>query len=205
MKAKREIPVICEAIFGRLPERAMWAWTAIADLERRHKASAVVMDFKNWAEENAGDDFPKGILKAYLDVASDRLSATTSPVVVAAKDPEAVKVTREITYLSGGEVSFSDKHRVRISELLREYTTEEIIGAWKEWAQNQDSEPKYLAGKFVQAADDVCYAARRKAQERAQEAQVREEAARRLQEAAEAERRAQEAQQQEEFDPLASL
>ena len=101
MKAKKEIPAICEAVFGKLPERSQWVWSAISDLERSHKASAVVMDFREWASENVGDDFPKGILTAYLQVASDRLGSDKTGAGAAFKDPEVVSLTRELTYASG--------------------------------------------------------------------------------------------------------
>lgn len=206
MKAKKEIPAICEAVFGRLPERSAWVWQSIADLERTHKSSAVVLDFRDWAAQNAGDDFPKGIMKAYLDVASDRLSFSGPVALQTFRSPEAINLSRELSVLSGGDVAFSDKHRARLSELLQEYSSEEILGAWKAWAPNQDSDPKFLAGNFVQAADNLCYAARRREKERKEQEAAHDATRKRLQEEAEAERRLAEQREREQadlFDPIA--
>lgn len=207
MKSKKEIPAICEAVFGRLPERAQWAWSAIADLERVHKASSVVLDFRDWASENAGDDFPKGILTAYLAVASDRLGRSGSTTALQAhRNPEVLSLTRELTYLSGGSASFLDKHRARLAEVLAEYSKEEVIDVWKTWIGEQiGDDPKFWAGKFVQSVDDLCYTARRKKQEAEETKALRDQTAARLQEQAEQERLAKARQEKlvEDFDPLA--
>jgi hypothetical protein len=208
MKSKKEIPAICEAVFGRLPERAQWAWAAIADLEKSHKASSVVLDFRDWASENVGDDFPKGILKAYLDVASSRLSSHTATASVALKDPEVVSLARELTYASGGEIAFQDKQKSRLAEVLREFSAEEIKHAFATWLGNQDlSDPKnvsFLAGKFVQIADSLCYTAKRKKQEAEETKVLREQTAARLQGQAEQERlvKAQQEKLESAWDPL---
>jgi hypothetical protein len=209
MKSKKEIPAICEAIFGRLPERSQWIWSAIADLERTHKSSSVVRDFKDWAYENVGDDFPKGILKSYLDVASDRLSATTeTPAVASARDPEVVSLARELAYASGGAVAFLDKQRIRLAEVLKEFSASEIESAFKNWLADQDlTDPKnvsYLAGKFVQIVDSLCYSAHKRKQESDAAKIQRDETAKRLQEEAESERQKKEVEKlkEEEFDPL---
>lgn len=210
MKSKKEIPAICEAVFGRLPERDQWAWAAIADLEKTHKASSVILDFRDWAAENVGDDFPRGILKAYLDVASGRLSAHTAPASVAAKDPEVVNLVRELSYRSGGQISFMDRQRVRLAEVLKEFTAAEITSAFDAWFADQDtSDPKnlsYLPGKFVQIVDGLAYAARRKKQEAETTKAAREATALRLQAEAEEQRRKNEENRKKEeelFDPLA--
>jgi hypothetical protein len=208
MKSKKEIPAICEAVFGRLPERAQWAWAAIADLEKTHKASSVVLDFRDWASENIGDDFPKGILKAYLDVASSRLSAHTATASVTLKDPEVVSLARELTYASGGEIAFQDKQRSRLAEVLREFPADLIKESFVTWLGNQDlSDPKnvsFLAGKFVQIADSLCYTAARKRNEAEQTKILRDQTATRLQEQAEQERlvKAQQEKLVADFDPL---
>ena len=207
MKSKKEIPAICEATFGKLPERSQWVWSAIADLERVHKASSVVMDFRNWAEENVGDDFPKGILTAYLGVASERLGqsgATVSPQ--AHRNPEVLALTRELTYLSSGAAGFLDKHRTRLGEVLNSYSKEEVIEVWKAWVDEQGGDdPKFWAGKFVQSVDDLCYTARRQKQEAEKSKVLRDQTATRLQEQAEQERlvKAQQEKLVADFDPLA--
>ena len=207
MKSKKEIPAICEATFGRLPERSQWVWSAIADLERVHKASSVVMDFRNWAEESVGDDFPRGILTAYLGVASERLGQSGTTVSTQAhRNPEVLALTRELTYLSSGAAGFLDKHRVRLGEVLNSYSKEEVIEVWKAWVDEQGGDdPKFWAGKFVQSVDDLCYTTRRKKQESDDARVQRDLTAVRLQEEAEAERREREVKrkaEEESFDPL---
>lgn len=210
MKSKKEIPAICQSILGRLPERSQWVWSAIADLERSHKASAVIMDFRDWAGQNAGDDFPKGILTAYLQVASDRLGSGAAGVGASAKDPEVVSLVRELTYASEGRVAFLDKQRARLAEVLKEFPAAEIKTAFAAWISEQDlldsKNVQFLAGKFVQIVDSLCYSARRSKQD-ADDARVqREDAAARLQREAEAERALADKKKQEEaevFDPLA--
>ena len=212
MRVKKEIPAICESILGKLPERAQWAWAALADLEKSHKSSLVVADFRDWASENAGDDFPRGILKAYLDIASDRLGSTSTPPQASAKDPEVVSLVRELSYVSGGLVCFLDKQRARLAEVLKEFSAEEIKSAFKTWLDNQDlNDPKnlsFLPGKFVQIVDNLAYSARRQKQESEKAKIQRDAMAARLQEEAEIDRQAREKMKQateEEFDPLANL
>lgn len=212
MKAKKEIPAICEAVFGKSPERAAWAWEAIADLERAHKSSAVVLDFRNWAAENVGDDFPKGILKAYLDVASERLGSASLPAGRAAKDPEVVSLVRELAYISDNRLGFVDKQKIRLAEVLEEFSAAEILSVFRTWLEDQDlDDPKncqYGAGKFVQIADQLCYAARKRKQEAEQQAKDRQAMSQKLQARADAERLEAEAAKKAEeaaFDPLADV
>lgn len=209
MKSKKDIPAICQSILGRLPERSQWVWSAIADLERSHKASAVIMDFRDWAGENAGDDFPKGILTAYLHVASDRLGSGAAGVGASAKDPEVVSIVRELTYASEGRVAFLDKQRVRLAEVLKEFPAAEIKAVFAAWIGEQDlldsKNVQFLAGKFVQIVDSLCYSARRRKQEADDAKAARDVTAERLQrEAVEERRLAEEKKQSEEaaFDPL---
>ena len=209
MKSKKEIPAICQSILGRLPERAQWVWSAIADLERSHKASAVITDFRDWAGQNAGDDFPKGLLTAYLQVASDRLGSGFTAQGGSAKDPEVVSLVRELTYASEGKIAFLDKQRARLAEVLKEFPAAEIKSAFSAWIAEQDlldsKNVQFLAGKFVQIVDSLCYSARRKKQESDDARVQRDLTAARLQEEAEAERREREVKkkaEEESFDPL---
>lgn len=210
MKSKKEIPAICQSILGRLPERAQWVWSAIADLERSHKASAVITDFRDWAGQNAGDDFPKGILTAYLQVASDRLGSGFTAQGGSAKDPEVVSLVRELTYASEGKIAFLDKQRARLAEVLKEFPAAEIKSAFSAWIAEQDlldsKNVQFLAGKFVQIVDSLCYSARKRKQEADEAQAARDKAVRRLQDEAETERLLNEAKKDQEadiFDPLA--
>ena len=178
-------------------------------LEVEHSRSAVVTDFKAFLRENDGDDFRYGPVSAYLNVASDRLSTDTTAAVASAKDPEVVSLARELTYASGGEIAFQDKQRSRLAEVLKEFSAEEIKHAFATWLGNQDlSDPKnvsFLAGKFVQIADSLCYTAKRKKQESEETKVLRDQTATRLQEQAEQERLAKAQQEKilDSFDPLA--
>jgi hypothetical protein len=212
MRAKKEIPAICEAVLGKLPERAQWTWAALADLEKSHKSSIIIADFREWATENAGDDFPRGILKSYLDVASSRLSSVSGSSVASAKDPEVVSLARELSYLSGGVVAFLDKQRIRLADVLKEFSAVEITSAFKTWLDDQDlSDPKnvsFLPGKFVQIVDGLCYSAKRRKQEADQALITRNAQATRLQQEAEAERAEAEQKrlaEENSFDPLSGL
>jgi hypothetical protein len=208
MKSKKEIPAICEAVFGRLPERSQWVWAEIADLEKTHKASSVVLDFRDWAAENVGDDFPKGILTAYLQVASSRLSRDTQPLQQAAKNPEVVSLARTIMRASQNEITLLDKQKIRLSEALSEgFTADEILAGFKEWFSKQDvaKDGPFLAGKFAQQAADLAYGVREARIEAEKQSATREAAVLRLQAEAEIERQAAEAKKVAEesiFDPL---
>lgn len=177
-------------------------------LEVEHSRSAVVTDFKAFLQENEGDDFRYGPVSAYLNVASDRLSAGTAPAVASARDPEVVSLARELTYASGGEIAFQDKQRSRLAEVLKEFSAAEITSAFSAWFADQDtSDPKnvsFLAGKFVQIADQLADTARRKQKESEQTRILRDQTAARLQEEAEQERLAKAQQEKlvEDFDPL---
>lgn len=205
MKTERQIDLICENFFGH---RANLRGKNAEELKRLvyvHKGSAVERAFGQWASENCDNPDIKDPLAVFLADADSILSSDT-PSQAAAKSPEAINLSRELSVLSGGDVAFNDKHRVRLSELLQEYSSEEILGAWKAWAPNQDSDPKFLAGNFVQAADNLCYAARRREKERREQDAAHEATRKRLQEEAEAERRLAEQREREQadlFDPIA--
>ena len=164
-------------------------WADLKILTTAYGSAAVINDFGDFLDE--GGEHPKGALSAYLHVAADRLN-TDSPVVASAKDPEVTSLSRELTYLSDGVLAFGDKQRIRLAEVLKEFSAEEIAAAFKTWLQDQDlSDPKnvsYLPGKFVQIVDGLTYSARRRKQE-AEENQIkRDRRAAELQAEAEAER-----------------
>ncbi len=83
--------------------------------------------------------------------------------------PEANALARELTYASGGIIAFQDKQRIRLTEVLKEFSADEIKRVFAEWLEEQDlSDPKnvsFLPDKFVQTADSLCDTARRRKQE----------------------------------------
>ena len=211
MKIKKEIQAVC-ANFGEKPGGYQSTWEDIQALVVAHSVGAVVRDFTAWMEENQGDDYPYGPVSKYLQVAHDRLSSDTAPAAASLKDPEVVSLVRELTWLSGGVIAFGDKQRIRIAEVLKEFTAEEITTSFKEWLQDQDlSDPKnvsYLPGKFVQIVDSRAYSLRKTRIEKAQSEKDREAAVIRLQAEAETARQEAEKKRAEEensFDPLADV
>jgi len=183
-------------------------WDDLKILADEHGSGALIRDFDSWLSE--GHDFNDGVLSIYARIAQDRLSTDTTPASVTLKDPEVVSLVRELTYLSTGQISFLDKQRVRLAEVVKEFSAPEIISVFKVWLQDQDlNDPKtsqYGPGKFVQIVDSLCYSARKRKQESDQAAKDRAATVLKLQEQAEADRvKAEKARLQEEnsFDPLA--
>lgn len=211
MKLKKEIQAVC-AGFGIKPGGYDDTWELMAALEKAHSRGAVVRGFTEYMEENQGDDFPKGAVAAYLQVAAARLVSGVSSVSVAAKAPEVVSLVRELTYVSDGKVKFADRQKPVLAELAAEYSQSEILGVFKTWLDDQDlSDPRtvqYAAKNFVECADALCYSARRKKSERVVMDTERELAKARLQAEADAERVAAEGLKKDEelaFDPLADV
>jgi hypothetical protein len=206
MKIKKELQAVCGG-FGIKAGGYQSTWEEIQSLAIVHSTGAVVRDFTEWLEEMQGDDFPGGAVPNYLHVAHGRLSAPTNPVSVAARDPEVVSLTRELTYASGGNVAFLDKQRARLAEVLKEFSAAEIKAAFSAWIAEQDlldsKNVQFLAGKFVQIVDSLAYTARKKKAEAETERSAREATVLRLQKEAEEERNTARAREQEEtFDPL---
>jgi hypothetical protein len=105
-----------------------------------------------------------------------------------------------------------DKQRIRLAEVLKEFSAAEIKSAFTAWLAEQDlSDPKnvsFLPGKFVQIVDGLCYSAKRRKQEADQALVARNAQAIRLQQEAEAERAEAERKrvaEENSFDPLADL
>jgi hypothetical protein len=165
-------------------------WEDLIYLTKAHSSQAVINDFGAYLSENRGAEF-NNVLTKYLYVAADRLLGE-APALAEVKSPALTNLNRELTYLSGGVISFIDKQKIKLAEILSDWTEEEVIAVFKEWLAEQDlNDPKnvqYLPGKFVQTADSRCYALRRKRQERESEGLARQRAVERLQEAANAER-----------------
>jgi uncharacterized protein YdaU (DUF1376 family) len=185
-------------------------WEDLIILTKAHSSQAVINDFDGFLSENRGAEFNNVLIK-YLYVAADRLLGE-APALAEVKSPALTNLNRELTYLSGGVISFIDKQKIKLAELLHEWSEEEIIAVFKEWLSEQDlNDPKnvqYLPGKFVQTADSRCYALRRSRAEKVSEGLARQRAVERLQEAAivesrEAERKRKE--EEEQFNPIADL
>lgn len=211
MKPDKQIEILTEQFFGKRANLRGWNADELKKLTTIHKGSAVVRAFGEWAAANSDNPDISDPVHSFLRE-SDELLSGGSPTQAAAKDPQTVNLARELAYLSDGQLAFTDKQRVRLSEVLQEFNAEEIISAFKAWFADQDlTDPKTLkwgANEFVQKVDGIAYAARRKNQERVQAEKQREIVAHRLQEQAEAERREREkanAAEAESFDPLADL
>jgi hypothetical protein len=207
MKIKKQLQAIC-AGFGVSGKGYQATWEEAQALGIVHSVGAVSRDFEAWMTENQGDDFPYGAVSAYLQVASSRLSGPTAPLGASIRDSEVVSLARELSYASGGLISFMDKQRVRLAEVLKDFTAAEIKAAFTSWLADQDTNnPKnvtFLAGKFVQMADGLAYATRRRKQESDKLQIARDALARKLQDDAEAERqKAAQKEKNEAFDPFA--
>ena len=209
MKIQTEAKAVCEA-FGVTPGGYKSDWDQMAILARTYKTGSVLNDLKEYLDEYRGDDFPRGAIPRYLQVASARLAQDAGPTAATLKDPEVVSLARELSYLSGGSVAFQDKQKIRLAETLKEFTAEEVTSVFKTWLDEQDlTDPKnlsFLPGKFVQIAGDKAYALRKSREVRSKESVERELTVKRLQEEAETNRAAAEAVKAEEsglFDPLA--
>ena len=107
-------------------------------------------------------------------------------------------------------MTFQGRHKVALAELLKEYPAEELIAVFQTFISDKDLEDaytlKYITQNYLDAADGLCYSARKRKQEADQAAKDREIAVKRLQEQAELDRKEIEKARQEEesaFDPLA--
>jgi len=121
--------------------------------------------------------------------------------------PDGTSLARELTFVSGGQINFQDKHRTGLAAHLKEFTAGEVTSAFKSWLDNQDlSDPKnvsFLPGQFVQVADGLAYSARKRRQEAAADRLVRDAAVIRMSKEAEAERQeAAKKREEEDIDPL---
>lgn len=183
------------------------SWDKTKTLADAYGSSAFLQEFEKYMGEEQGGDFPYGALAGFLYVAEDRLASDPIATTGNAKDPAVVALARELSYLSDGAVTFVDKQRSRLSEVLADFSAGEIKSAFKVWVDAQDlNDPKnvsFLAGKFVQIADGLCYTARKRKQEAEQAKTDRGAAVARLQEEAEVNRQAREKMKQtEDVDPL---
>ena len=208
MKTERQIDFMTQNSFGK---KAYFRGRNGEDLKvliLRHKGSSVERAYAEWCLLNRDNPDIHDPVAVFLEAADEYLSSET-PLAAAARDPEVVSLARELSYVSSGLVAFQDKQRARLAEVLKEFSAAEIKQAFSGWIEDQDlSDPKnvsFLAGKFVQIADSLCYTTRRKKQESDDARVQRDLTAARLQEEAEAERREREVKrkaEEESFDPL---
>jgi hypothetical protein len=209
MKIKKELQAVC-AGFGVKAGGYQSTWEEIQTLATVHSVGAVVRDFEDWMQEYRGDDFPQGAVSKYLHVAAERLGADSSPAAASLKSPEVVSLVRELVYAADGQLSFIDKQKIRLAEVLKEFSQEEVVSVFKTWLKDQDlTDAKNLSfapGKFVQVVDSFAYCARRRREEAKRTAVLREAAVAQLQAQAEEERAESEKKKMAEdsqFDPLA--
>jgi len=163
----------------------------IKQLESIHKGTSVIRAFGEWGLANQGDPDIKDPIAVFLREADDILSGE-APFQVAQKDPEVMSLVRELSYISDNQVVFNDRNKLRIAEVLKEFTAEEIIISFRGWFDRLDtSNPKNIefAGKnFAEVADGLAYSTRRKKQESDAALIARTRRAAELQAEAEAER-----------------
>jgi uncharacterized protein YdaU (DUF1376 family) len=206
MKLKDELTKIA-ARYGAKAGGYKTTWDEIKALGIAHGTGAVATDFAAWMEEYQGDDFPAGAVVSYLRVSAERLTANSGPAIIVSKDPRIIDLTRELTYLSDGKVTFQGRHKVALGVLLETYTPEELTEVFKTFIETKDLEDsytlKFITQNFLDAADGLAYTARKKKSEAETEKSAREATVLRLQKEAKAEREAAQAKEQEEtFDPL---
>ena len=209
MKAEKQIDILTEQFFGK---RAFLRGRNGEDLKRLillHKGSSVERAYGEWCQANQDNPDIRDPLAVFLEEADDILGGET-PLRAAAKSPEVSNLVRELSYRSKGQISFMDKHKIRLSDVLSEFTAAEITAAFSAWFEEQDlSDPKnvsYLPHQFVQKADQLCYTLRKQREEQERSKIARDAAAKRLQEEAESARKQAERERakeaENEFDPF---
>lgn len=205
MRAKKEIPVLCEQILGVRAEAYAEVWNRINNYERANSSGQVIREFTEWANLNVHEEFHGKPVSAFLRSLEN---ARPTEQKKAAADPTVVNLVRELAFLSDGEVTFDDKAKAGLAaEIERGNTVDEILHAFKVdfYPTVKDAENKTLrfaAMDFVQKVDQLIYKARRKRQEREQEALAVETTKKRLEEQAEAERIARQANQAKEREAV---
>ena len=203
VKIKQEITAVCYEFDLGAPESYANIWQEMVALERGTSRGSVVNEFRVWAQQNQGDDFRGKPVSAYLRSRQSGGIQTQK----AASDPMVINLVRELAYRSDGAITFDDKAKAGLAaEIARGNTPDEIVAVFK-----RDFLPKVLADEFkmkragplfVQEVDQLVSTARRKGQEKAQEAQVVAEAKERLETQAAAEREARRAAQTQEADAV---
>lgn len=169
MKATKQIPILCQTILGvkaRLyPEQTLM----IQALEAEHKGSAVINAFSDWAIEHKHDEI-RNPIAAFLQDADDMLGG--GPAKDIARSPEVQNLARELSYLSKGDIQFTDRHKSRLAQHLSDgFSVEEITAAFKEFLGGLDRSDsgnmKFAAKTFSETADQLAYAAGKRKKEAA--------------------------------------
>ena len=209
MNSEMQYEIICQNTFHKKANLRGWNGEQIKRLESIHKKSAVLRSFGEWCQGNKDNPDISDPVKSFVMEADDLLVGE-SPAQAVAKDPVVVGLVRELTYLSGGKVTFQGRHKAALAELLGEYSAEELTMAFKTFIGDKDLEEpytlKYITGNYLDAADGLCYSARKHKQESTEAQIARDAVVARLQSRAEAERIEREKAEQKEselFDPLA--
>ena len=175
---------------------------------RKHPGQCAVYQRSSRADssEPSSELTLPGEASAYPYAAPARLAEDAA--VGDSTNPDAVALARELTYASDGAVTFTDKHRMRLAEVLNEFSAQEVKSAFTNWLDEQDlSDPKnvsFLPGKFVQIVDGLCYSAQKRKQQSEKTKAERAVMVAKIQAEAEEERRleAEAKAKEEEFDPL---
>jgi uncharacterized protein YdaU (DUF1376 family) len=206
MKTERQIDILTQQFFGKKAYLRGRNGGELKTLILLHKGSSVERAYIEWCQSNQGNPDIHDPVAVFLEAANECLGAET-PLQAVLKDPEVVSLARELSYLASGQIAFLDKQRVRLAEVLKEFSAPEIISVFGVWLGEQDlSDPKnvpYLPGKFVQIVDGLAYAARKKSIESEKTRLTREETAKKLQKQAEDERAKKPVES--DFDPLADV
>lgn len=97
---------------------------------------------------------------------------------------EAKKLTIQLTLLADSQIAFTDAQRTRLGQILKEYTFEEIVSAFKIFLDSNNLEDGYTqrfaAKNFVEQAEDLAGAARFEKRKREEERQLKEKIHERL-------------------------
>jgi len=189
MKAKDEIQAICLSTLGVKAEGYESLWQEVKLLEKAFGGMSVVNTFREWAEENVGETFQGKPVSAFVKLAPGLLHGIFS----ASKDSKVADLAFELSYIAENTVTFPEQQKGALAKLLKEYTSEELIAAFKEFYGQLEKDSAYamrVAGKnFTETADQFVRVARRKRQEREKEQQAVEATRERLEKEAEDERR----------------
>jgi hypothetical protein len=189
MKAKDEMQAICLSVLGLKAEGFDSMWAEVKTLEKAFGGTSVVNTFREWAEENAGETFQGKPVSAFLRIAPGLLHGTFS----ASKNPQVSDLAFELAYASDNEVTFNDQQKGGLGKLLKEFTCDEVLLAFKEFFQKLDRENAFkmrnAASDFIQTADQFIRVARRNKQDKEREEAAVEATRQRMVARAEEERR----------------
>ena len=176
MKIEKEIKQIClQSGFQAFGSRE--AWETLEAAARVHSRAAVVRDFEDWLQDQDAQAMFKSAVGLYSRIVHERLGA--DPTKVKQITPEVKALTAKLTQLSDSRISFDDRQRKRLVEVLGTYTEAEVISAYRKFLDVTDLEDQYTlkfaARNFAEKVEDLTAAARADAIERAAAEKQREE------------------------------